>query len=188
MFQDPNQTINGLGNATILDFWRWAYSDILNNRNRSIFAEFIVGNALDILHHPREEWAPYDFEYNGLKIEVKSAAFVQSWEQENPSKISFDVSKKQEIDEDGYYTGVTIRPADLYIFSLFSETNMESANVLDINAWQFYIVPTHFIDEKFGDQKTVTLNRLKAIRTPVNYGDIKNVVDVFCKIIPRPLI
>ncbi|HMZ32119.1 MAG TPA: hypothetical protein PLY13_06425, partial [Methanoregulaceae archaeon] len=103
-------------------------------------------------------------------------------------RISFDVSKKQEIDEDGYYTGVTIRPADLYIFSLFSETNMESANVLDINAWQFYIVPTHFIDEKFGDQKSVTLNRLKEIRTPVNYGDIKNVVDAFCKIIPRPLI
>jgi len=62
---------------------------------------------------------------------------------------------------------------------------METADVLDINVWQFYIIPTHFIDEKFGDQKTVTLNRLKEIRTPVNYDEVKNVIDVFCKIIPH---
>ncbi len=34
------------------DFWSWAYSDILSNRNRSIFAEFIVGSALGVVDSP----------------------------------------------------------------------------------------------------------------------------------------
>ena len=90
-FQDPNQNIQGLANATISDFWRWVYSDILNNRNRSIFSEFIVGYALGVLQTPREEWAAYDFDYNGSKIEVKSAAYVQSWQQDKLATIKFDI-------------------------------------------------------------------------------------------------
>jgi hypothetical protein len=48
------------GSATVGDFWRWAYSDILSNRNRSIFAEFIVGNALGVVDKPRVEWDSVD--------------------------------------------------------------------------------------------------------------------------------
>ena len=31
---------------TMLDFWKWAYSDILHNMQRGTFAEFIVKCAL----------------------------------------------------------------------------------------------------------------------------------------------
>ena len=46
------------------DFWSWAYSDILGNRNRSIFAEFIVGSALGVVDTARIEWDSVDLHYN----------------------------------------------------------------------------------------------------------------------------
>ena len=75
---------------TMLDFWKWAYSDILHNMQRGTFAEFIVKCALENIGiHTNEEQAsikPYDL--NGpiilssgkpARIEVKSAAFVQTF-------------------------------------------------------------------------------------------------------------
>ena len=34
----------------ILDYWRWAYSDLSGNINRAIIGEFIVASALGITH------------------------------------------------------------------------------------------------------------------------------------------
>ena len=53
---DPGSPIPGLGGRTVGHFWSWAYSDAMNNRNRSILAEYIVGAALDAIDAPRMEW------------------------------------------------------------------------------------------------------------------------------------
>jgi hypothetical protein len=42
---DPARRIPGLPDRTVCDFWRWAYSDVLSNRNCSIFAGFLAGAA-----------------------------------------------------------------------------------------------------------------------------------------------
>lgn len=63
--------------ATVGDFWSWAYSDILNNANRAVFAEFVVGTALGVTASPRVQWDAVDLRYDGKKIEVKSAAYIQ---------------------------------------------------------------------------------------------------------------
>jgi hypothetical protein len=42
-FRNHDDPMLGFPGRTVGDFWRWAYSDILSNRNRSIFAKFIVG-------------------------------------------------------------------------------------------------------------------------------------------------
>jgi hypothetical protein len=55
-------------------FWSWAYSDVLSNVNRSIFAEFLVASALELTHEPRVEWDAVDLRYHGHGIEVRSAA------------------------------------------------------------------------------------------------------------------
>lgn len=78
---NPETKIAGLQNITVSDFWAWAYSDILSNRNRAIFVEFIVGTILGIVDSFREEWASYDLKYKNKKIEVKSAGYTQSWHQ-----------------------------------------------------------------------------------------------------------
>jgi autotransporter translocation and assembly factor TamB len=82
-------------NVTVQDFWTWAYSDILSNRNRSVFAEFLVAVALDLTHQPRIEWDAVDLRYRNNKIEVKASAYLQSWQQSKPSVIRFDIAKNK---------------------------------------------------------------------------------------------
>jgi hypothetical protein len=42
------------------------------------------------------EWNAHDLETDdGIKIEGKSAAYIQSWEQKKLSEIRFDIGKKQ---------------------------------------------------------------------------------------------
>ena len=89
--------------ASLLDFWQWSSSDLVSNALRGVLAEFVVTMALGInIDRPREEWAAYDLVTNeGVKVEVKSAAYVQSWKQKKPSKICFSIKKTMEYDEDG---------------------------------------------------------------------------------------
>lgn len=48
-------------NHKLIEFWGWAYSDILSNSIRGKFAEFLVATALDIkIDKPSEEWNAYD--------------------------------------------------------------------------------------------------------------------------------
>lgn len=82
-------------NCSIVDFWKWAYSDVLSNRNRSIYTEYLVAKAFQIDGDARIEWDSKDLVYCGCNIEVKSSAFVQSWEQEIESRMSFDTEKKK---------------------------------------------------------------------------------------------
>src|SRR5690348_8635943 len=85
-FLEPSEHVPGLKDLRVIDFWRWAYSDVLSNRNRSIFAEFVVGAALGVLSKPRTEWDSVDLYYEGSRIEVKSSADIQAWKQKRPSK------------------------------------------------------------------------------------------------------
>ena len=49
---------------TMMNFWSWAYSDLANNINRSVLAEYIVATALEITELQTEAWRkmfrPYD--------------------------------------------------------------------------------------------------------------------------------
>src|SRR3954466_16258321 len=92
--RDPDQPIPGLG-LTVSDFWSWAYSDMLSNRNRAVFAEFLVGAASGVLDRPRVEWDAYDLRYGDHKVEVKASVYLQSWHQTRPSVISFDIAPKR---------------------------------------------------------------------------------------------
>jgi hypothetical protein len=70
---------------SLLDFWCWSVSDILSNSTRGIFAEFIVATAAKInLNEVRDEWGAFDFiTAEGIKIEVKSSAYLQTWVQKH---------------------------------------------------------------------------------------------------------
>ncbi len=75
------------------DFWSWSLSDLLNNAMRGVLAEYIVRQDLGIEKSTRTEWDAYDLEMeNGIKIEVKSGAYLQSWKQEKLSQISFGIA------------------------------------------------------------------------------------------------
>jgi hypothetical protein len=70
----------------MVDFWRWAYSDVAQNVIRGPFTEFLVGTALQIPEMrivPRDPWSEADlvlrFRRKQYRIEVKSTADHQAW-------------------------------------------------------------------------------------------------------------
>lgn len=52
----------------------------MGNTVRGVIAEFLVASALGISGDMREAWSPFDLlTEDGIKIEVKSSAYVQQW-------------------------------------------------------------------------------------------------------------
>ncbi len=45
-YLDGSELLPGLVGRTVLNYWRWAHSDILENVQRGIFAEYIVLSRL----------------------------------------------------------------------------------------------------------------------------------------------
>ncbi|TFD36626.1 hypothetical protein E3T37_13455 [Cryobacterium sp. TMT2-10] len=70
--------------ATVSDFWQFAMGDLRMNNARGYLAEFIVGRALGLNHAQRVEWDAYDILFGDITIEVKSSAYLQSWDQRKP--------------------------------------------------------------------------------------------------------
>ncbi len=177
----PDDRIFGVANLTVGQFWAWAYSDILSNRNRSIFAEFLVGAALGVLEKPRVEWDAVDLRYHGKGIEVKSAAYRQSWTHDNPSKILFRIGESLGWDAaTNTFAVERIRSADCYVFCLYSETEAIHAreHLLDVNFWQFYVLSTSDVTRHFGKQKSIALSRFKHIKLqPVGYSSLRSSVE-----------
>ncbi|HZC04783.1 MAG TPA: hypothetical protein VE338_04010 [Ktedonobacterales bacterium] len=170
-----------MGNLTLGDFWSWAYSDLLSNGNRSVFAEFMVGAVLGVIATPRREWDAVDLRYGDKTIEVKASAYTQSWEPvAHPSPIRFDIGKKLPWDAQTNQTGVTRRrSADCYVFCLHNEQDREQAllRMLDATSWIFYVVATGRLERQFGDQKSVSLTALARLCEPVSYARLKAAVD-----------
>lgn len=160
-------------------FWKWAYSDFLSNSLRGILAEFIVGSALGCLDQQRKEWDAYDLLYNGKKIEVKCAAYLQTWEQKEHSVIRFDIAEKSSwYANENKYADRLERPADFYVFCVFSETSRELANPLDVNQWFFLVMSKEQIALHFGKNKTVGLNTIESVGIKrVRYPELKALFD-----------
>jgi hypothetical protein len=157
------------GKPTILEFWRWGFSDVLSNTMRSVLAEFIVANALGAKNGVRDPWIEYDImTLDGIKIEVKSAAYLQSWPQNKPSPISFSIAKARRwAFKPTRLIGRLRRHSDIYVFCLLAHTDRETINPLNVDQWEFFILRTNVIN-KLGDQKSISLKKLlklKPIRT-----------------------
>ena len=150
---------------TVVDFWRWSMSDLLSNATRGLVAEFVVGSALGAVSGVRHEWDAVDLVTpDGVRVEVKSAAYVQSWEQTKPSTIQFSVAHtKAWIRETGKYEEESKRQADVYVFALLGQRESPQADPLDLGQWQFFVLATKQLDEALGDQQSLSLSRLEAL-------------------------
>jgi hypothetical protein len=173
--------LNAKDNRPISEFWSWAYSDVLSNRNRGIFAEFIVGCALDQIDKPRVEWDAYDFEYKGKKIEVKCSAYLQNWHQDKSSPIRWDIAKKKFLlAGTNIYSDEVTRSSDCYVFCLYKEKDKNCTdNITDLDNWCFYIIATSEIDRIFVNQKSVTKKRLeKEGVASVGFDELKEKIEL----------
>lgn len=182
-FHDSNDPIGD--NATVGEFWRWAMSDLLGNRNRGVLAEFLVAKALgdETLRHPRIEWDCYDVEYRGYWIEVKSSAYIQTWHSkpEQRSQLSFSIGSSNCWDaRTNTYSDEKKRHAHLYVFCVFpSDREIYTRDVLDLDQWAFYITTTTTLETYINaDQTSIGIAAVRQIcGSPVPYRQMKSKID-----------
>ncbi|OPZ14963.1 MAG: hypothetical protein BWZ06_00590 [Bacteroidetes bacterium ADurb.BinA261] len=171
-------TDNGLNtNYNLLDFWRWSVSDLLSNATRGRFAEFIVGTAIGInSENLRDEWDAYDLiTDDGIKIEVKSAAYIQSWDQKRFSTISFSIKPTKYWDaETNIYRDEPKRHADVYVFCLLKHKDKNTIDPLKLEQWDFYVLPTYRLDNYQRSQSSITINSLEKLTNPKKYSELKD--------------
>jgi hypothetical protein len=161
--------------TTVLAFWSWALSDVISNTARGLLAEFFVACDLGVTDAMRVEWAPFDLtSRGGVRVEVKSSAYVQRWTQKRLTVPAFSVTPTRFWDQVvGDYIGERKRHADVYVFCLHAHQERATLNPLDVRQWQFFVVPTTLLDRHLGAQKTVGLRTLQRIGvTEVAYGAI----------------
>lgn len=156
---------------SVLDFWSWAYSDILNNTHRGVLAEFIVKSSFSKLYPPprtkmrvsfnmRVDWEPYDLTSpSGRRIEVKSAAYLQSWDSDYFSKILFSIAPRRAWSPEQGYSPECKRQSDLYVFCVYTALTRDKS-VLDLSLWDFYVLATSVLNEKVPEQKSISLPSL----------------------------
>ena len=159
------------------DFWKWYASNTLHSALRGAMAEFIVAKALGLPCYMRQGWDAYDLEYNGIKIEVKSSAYLQDDNGDRFSRISFSIAKHSHWNEDDKWNNM-MRHSDVYVFCLFSETDREKADPMQMEQWQFYVLPTLVLDEQCGNRQSLSLSALLSL-SPIQctYSDLQTTID-----------
>ena len=165
---------------SLLDFWKWSVSDLMSNATRGRLAEFIVGTSVGLNpENLRDEWDAYDVTSdNGIKIEVKSASYIQSWSQREFSKISFSIKKAKFWDADnGMSRGEAKRHAEVYVFCLLKHKNQETIDPLKLEQWEFYVLPTYKLDNYERSQFSITINSLRKLTEPIEYVLLKDKIE-----------
>lgn len=173
-----NETFHANGKdlkLPLLKFWQWVGSDLRSNAMRGRLAEYLVARDLGLGGGVRREWLAHDLTAkDGTRVEVKSAAYVQSWTQRRPSLISFDIRPTLGWDPDTAKFGDTrCRQSDVYVFSLLHEKDEAKMDPLNVAHWQFFVLATQVLNEHCSSQKTITLRKLQALKPEeVTFGNI----------------
>ena len=162
------------------DFWAFQYSNIYSLHGE--IAEFIVARALGITEAQNSAyWTLWDMTYRNVKIEIKATAYYHLWNE--GLKVSkqrvFSIAKangKYDLDVCG--NDDFCRQNDIYVFCLNLGETKELSYPLNLDNWEFFVVPTSFINEKCNDNKTISLNRIKKLGFEgVRYDRIKAEID-----------
>lgn len=144
---------------------------LITNVFRGHVAEAIVAAALE----PDWSWcsadyASCDFERaDGVRLEVKQSAILQSWSSEPPKKVTtnFDVAERK-----GYWDGLTWVPepgrrAHVYVLAHHTVTD-ETADHRDPAQWTFYVVRSAHLPPV----KTISLGALRRISAPCGFTEL----------------
>lgn len=173
-------TFNGSdGEFRLIDFWRWCMSDLVNNATRGVLAEFLVAKAVGAHTATRSAWDAYDLETpDGIRIEVKSAAYIQSWFQKDYSHICFGISETRAWQAaTNQMEQESRRQADVYVFALLDHKAQETINPLDLSQWVFYVLPTAVLNARAAGRKSLSLTALRSLEPIVcRFHELKDAV------------
>ena len=160
LFSVGHHTIN----LTVNDFWRWSYSDLNDSICRSALAKFIVAASLEVpnLNHKLSGTLkrPYDLiSKDGYRIEVKSDAYNESLDEEHPDCISFGIAPVELPGRIKETNASSTRNSDIFVFCVYNAVAKDETP-LNLDFWDFYILPTKVLNEKKPIQKTITFQSL----------------------------
>lgn len=132
--------------VTVADYWAWAHSGLLGNKERGVLAEFIVARALGITTPAHDPWGSFDLlSPAGTAIEVKSAAYLQAWNQRELSRPIWQSlrSRRSEATAEGGWWLAEARTVkgEILVLCLFSATDHAAGDPLDLDQWAFWLVP-----------------------------------------------
>lgn len=162
---EPLTAPDGQQVSNLLGFWSWAYSNLIGNTERGALAEYIVACALGVQDKERISWDKFDLlSPEGTSIEVKTSGYIQTWQQEKLSTLTFGIQPTYGWDhETNLYESTRTRQAEIYVFCVHKHTDQDTLNPLDISQWDFYLLPTKVLNKKAGSQKRISLPSLIAL-------------------------
>ncbi len=175
--------MTGHGPGDLDGFRLWAVGNLVDNLGRGMYAEWLVGQALEVVDpdKPRIEWDSADLRYRDCLIEVKAGGRSQSWPQERPSVVRFDIARRQQswdaVTNEWEPFDTPRRVAHVYVFCHHTPEEATNENVADPNRWEFWVVATTTLNTEVGDQKSIGTGRLSTIADPVDWDSLRNTVD-----------
>jgi hypothetical protein len=152
---------------------------LVGNSLRGILAEFLVAQALGCTDGTRAEWDAYDLcTSSGVRVEVKTSGYVQTWPRRAESRPSFNIAAKRGWDaQSNTFAPTSRRSADVYVFAMHAHRSRTTINPLDVSQWDFCVVPTAILDVQCGSQKTIGLVRLRDLSGgPVAFEQLADAV------------
>ena len=148
---------------TVKDFGQWAYSDLMQNTERGVLAEYIVAVLLGVDDKPRASWLAYDLELpNGKTVEVKTMSKLQAWYQKSLSEPKVVIKPTRKWDpETNEMEEEPLLHADFYVICFFNAESHETADPLNLDQWEFYVLERKQVENVLKERKSISLEFLK---------------------------
>ncbi|HST56236.1 MAG TPA: hypothetical protein VLJ42_10155 [Solirubrobacteraceae bacterium] len=161
----------------MLDYWRWAFSDLRDNTQRGVLAEFLVALALGRIKTRRSGWDNYDVATgSGVRVEVKASGYLQSWAQAAHSRLSFTrvIGRTWDANTNEFGAEPEIR-ADVFVFSVHTCKDPQRYDALDVSQWEFYVVPAQPVSEC--GYKSVSIAWVRGHAEPVPFSELATTIE-----------
>ena len=150
-------------------------SDLRANTVRGTLAEYLVATALGLDGTPRVDWDSCDLRLGSCRIEVKSSAYLQAWQQRGPSKATFGGFTARTWDPRTGFSSEKDYNADVYVFALMTALDHAEYDALNTDSWHFWVLPVAAIRAR--GARSMSLTTLRALGgEPLAYADLRNAV------------
>lgn len=182
---DGGEFFRGAAAGTVLDFWRYAMPDLRTNTTRGVLAEFLVHRAVGAVER-NTEWESFDvLAPDGLRIEVKTSAYLQAWNQRQLSEIRFSRLRGRTWSPEYGDAAEQSYNADVYVFALHTALTHDDYDPLDIGQWSFRVAPRALVEAT--GQASMGLTAVQRLcGDPVAYGGLADRIRACARRAPSP--
>lgn len=163
--------------ATVVDFWRWAFSDLRDNTIRGVLAEFLVASALGLTEMRRKGWDNFDvLTQSGIRVEVKASGYLQSWPQAKHSGLKSGrvAARTWEANTNEFGATPEVR-ADVFVFAVHTCKDPTAYDALDLAQWEFYVVPAGPVRDC--GYKSLSISWVRRQTEPVSFESLSAAIE-----------